>query len=164
MKKLAGLLVLLVVFSLVTSLAYADIFGERGKKLKAGEEAVSLEPDTILDNLSTIIGYLGAREGTFYDFNTNEFCNYAGVTIYTYKPWGVSLGMGALNLDGGAATIDWNAGAFIPSEEVPVLSLFKYLYVGAGGGARYLGLHDDFIDEREWQFAYGLNAQFKMTY
>lgn len=160
-KMLAILLVLCFVMSLITP-AYADIFGQRDKKLKATEGAIG--PQTILDNMSKVVDYLGAREGTFYDFNTNEFCNYGGATLYTYEPYKLSLNVGALNLDGAAATVDWNAGAFIPSENVPVMSLFKYLYIGGGLGARFLDKTDNLIDDKEWQAAYGADAQVKMTW
>jgi len=138
------LLVIGFVVGGIVSSADADIFG----------------PKTILDSVAKMVDYLGAREGVFYDFNQEEFCNYAGATLYTYQPWNLAVDVGMLNLDGVALTLDWNVGDFIPSEKVPLMNLFKYLYVGGGVGARYI----DDNENDEWKPAYGVSAQFKVTW
>ncbi len=140
--------------------AHADIFGPRPeRKLSATQNeelGFPVDPGTILADLTQITGYLGVREGVFYDFKEHEIVNYAAATIYTYQPAGISLDAGALNADGFAATIDWNAGAFIPADQVPLMNLVKYLYIGGGVGARDI--------DGKWKAAYGLDAQFKFTF
>lgn len=163
MKKLA--IVFIALFTIAFTIpAYADIFGPRPvKKMSAvqGEQlAYPVDPGTILDYLTKIEQYLSPREGVFYDFNQSEFVNYAAATIYTYQPAGISLDFGALNTDGVALTIDWNAGAFIPADQVPLLNLVKYLYIGGGVGARDI----DTGNGNRWHTAYGVDAQFKFTF
>jgi len=67
-----------------------------------------------------------------------------------------------LNFDGGAATVDFNIGKFMPSEGVPIMELFKYFYVGGGIGARYIDTKNDNTDKEKWCAAYGADAQFKL--
>ncbi len=143
--------------------AKADIFGPRPEKRLTASQGVSIDPGTILADATQIAGYLGTREGVFYDFNAGEVCNYAAATIYTYQPYGIALDAGALNMDGFAVTVDWNAGANVPSDQVPLLNLVKYLYVGGGVGARDLDKSDT-DSTKTWRVAYGVDAQLKFTF
>ena len=160
MRKLLVMAVMVVLLSAACNASYADIFGPQPAKAQA-TEGVSVDPATLLEYLTAAANYLGTREGTFYDFNASEFCNYAGATLYTYEPWNLSASFGLLNADGGAATIDWNVGKVIPCDKVPILSMFKYLYVGAGAGARYIEQDNG---RKKWEPAYGIDAQFKATF
>lgn len=160
MRKLLVMAVMVVLLSAVCSASYADIFGPQPAKARA-TQGISIDPTTLLEYLTAAANYLGTREGGFYDFNAGEFCNYAGATLYTYEPWNLALNFGLLNVDGGAATLDWNVGKVIPCEQVPILSMFKYLYVGGGAGARYL---EQDGGQKKWQPAYGIDAQFKATF
>lgn len=163
MKK-AILISLLLVYT-VCNTAHADIFGPRPeRKLSATQNeqlAFPVDAGTILADLTQITGYLGVREGFFYDFAQSEFVNYAAATIYTDQKTGLALDAGALNTDGFAISLDWNAGAFIPADQVPLLNLVKYLYIGGGVGARDI---DNGDGSTKWRFAYGLDAQVKFTF
>lgn len=161
-----SLLALMLMVGTMSGVAHADVFGPQPKdKLKAGTETLSatyVDPGTILDYVTAIAGYLGTREGVFYDFEEEEFVNYLGATLYTIPDTGLSVSVGILDTDGFAASLDWNLGALVPSQDVPLMNLLKYLYVGAGVGSRNLEQEDSV--EKEWQLAYGLDAQFKFTF
>lgn len=159
MKRITTALVLM--FALMYAMpAQADIFGSRPEhRLNASQnQALSfpVDPGTILADLTQITGYLGVREGVFYDFNQGEFCNYAAATVYTVQPYGIAIDVGALNTDGFAVTVDYNLGSMIPAQDVPLLNLVNYLYIGGGAGARDI--------DGSWKAAYGVDAQFKFTF
>lgn len=158
MKKLLSLFLFL---ALSTGVAHADIFGEQPSgKLKAGSNlnasATYVDPGTILDYLAAITGYLGVREGFFYDVDSEEFANYLAATLYTIPDTGLSISVGALDTDGILASLDYNVGMAIPSEDVPLLNLLEYLYVGVGVGAISV--------DNEWELVYGPTAQLKFTF
>lgn len=161
MKKFVVLIALL----LVCGFAHADIFDPIGapENLKASEGvAISgVDPGTILADAAKITGYLGVREGYFYDWNQKEFANYAAATIVTYVPWGLSVNFGVLNADGIGASVDFNIGSMLPAENVPVLNLFQYFYAGFGIGERYLDQPDG---NKGWDFAYGPTGEFKLIF
>lgn len=167
-------LITILITMCFASSSYADVFGpkryngsiQKVGTLKANESTeiapeISMEPETIVDHLDQIIEYLGPREGGFFDFSEGEYCNYIAATIYTYDPIALSFNIGMLNTDGVAGTIDYNVGRHIPCEDVPILNIFEYLYVGGGVGSRYL---DDGSDKEKWKIAYGIDAQFKITW
>lgn len=161
MKKfIMALCLALVIISTASFPVYADIFGNN-QKLK-GTQSESIDPETILSNLASIISYLGAREGFVYDFHQREICNAVGATLYTYQPYNLALDINLLNTDGLALTIDWNLGKIIPCEEVPIMKIFKYLYVGGGIGTRYTD--SDKEDAKRWRASPVLGAQFKVTF
>ncbi len=144
--------------SALCSVSHADIFGPQPAKATAG---ISVDPATILDYLAQGINYLGVKEGGAYDFEQGEFCTYSAATLYTYQPWSTSLDIGMLNIDGAALTVNWNAGNVIPCEQVPILKMFKYLYIGGGIGTRYLEGKDG---KDDWKLAPIVDAQFKVTF
>lgn len=146
--------------------AFGDMFGPKRDSTSirgaARSERAIVDSDTIIDTTSQILDYLGPKEGVFIDFGEGgECCNFIAGTVYTYDPWALSLAVGMINDDGAAVTVDYNVGKHIPCEDVPILSVFEYLYVGAGGGARSL---ENSSGDDEWQAAYGLDAQFKLTW
>lgn len=146
--------------------ARADIFSPIGasEKFKLTETAPipGVDSGTILADVSQIAGYLGTREGYFYDINQHEFVNYAAATIVTYDPYGLSVSFGALNADGVGASIDFNAGKYIPTANVPLLSLTQYFYVGFGIAERYIDTGNG--AGQTWKFAYGPTGEFKFTF
>lgn len=165
--KLNKMFFMALVFALCANVAHADIFGGRpAQKMKATAASYTsaadyVDPGTILDGTSQILGYLGTREGAFYDFKQGEFVNYLAATIYTEPSTGIAFDIGMLNTDGVALTADYNLGALVPSQDVPVMNLLQYLYVGGGVGARFI---DDSAGNKNWQAAYGFDAQFKFTF
>ncbi len=163
MKRMSIALVALFAV-LFTVPAHADVFGGRTdhrlSALQNQDLAYPVEAGTILADLTKISSYLGVREGFFYDFNQSDFCNYAASTLYTTDA-GVSVSIGALNTDGFASTVDYNVGAHIPSENVPLMNLLQYLYVGAGIGARDI---DNGDGQTKWRAAYGVDTQLKFTF
>ena len=160
------LLLLSLAIMATTQVAHADIFGPRSapkaKGVEAAEAPTFVDPVTILDSASQIIGYLGTREGFFYDFEQEEFVNYLAATIYTEPETGIAFSAGMLNIDGFAVTADYNLGAIIPSQDVPLMNLLQYLYVGGGVGARHMDIGNG--NGEEWHLAYGLDAQLKFTF
>lgn len=160
MKKPIITAVIALMAICLTSTAHADIFNPIGQetKQKASQPMAipGVDADTILAEVAQITAYLGVREGGLYDFGQHEFCNYAAATIVTYAPWGISLDLGLVNTDGFASTVDFNVGAMIPVENVPLLNLFKYLYVGGGVAERSI--------DGNWKTSGVLDGQFKFTF
>jgi hypothetical protein len=161
MKKFM-VIMLMVALAFTSSVASADVFGGRSSKskmMKSGtDQGIPVDPGTIIGALSQLGDYLGVREGIFYDFGTEETYNYLASTLYTYEPMNTSLSVGMLNTDGVAATIDYNIGAMIPSEGVPIAHLLEYWYVGAG----LAYVKNDVKDE--YQVGYGVSTQIKLTF
>jgi hypothetical protein len=151
-RKLIRILIVSVMMITMCNVAHADIFGARDK----GVVNSNLESNSLLDGISKVIEYLGARVGVVYDFSQKEWCFQTGATLYTYNEWGLAFDISALNVDGGAITVDWNVGKIIPCEGVPILKYLKYLYVGGGIGTRHI---DD-----EWRMAPIATAQLKFTF
>jgi hypothetical protein len=144
----------LAIFGLLAATATADIFGpSRNPEYNRSSDAVST---TVVEYSALIAEYLGPRVGIFYDLNRDECLTYVAGTVYTSGYLPLSVSIGALNDDGGAVTLDYNLGSIIPCEEVPLLSVFEYLYVGAGIGIRALDGDNNGV--------YGLDAQFKLTW
>lgn len=168
MKRVMVLLMVIAVMFLGgPQVVFADIFGSQiSAKVMAttppNQTATAIGPGQIIDELTKIVNYLGVREGTAYFWakNGSGMCNYAAATLYTYKPWGLAADIGLLNIDGGALTIDWNIGAVIPSDQVPILNLFKYSYIGGGIGARYIDVNDQ---GTKWNVGGIVDAQFKFA-
>ncbi len=158
MKKLYTILAISMYMLVQVPLAHADIFPSIGEqKLKAVErETVSVDANTILSEVTQISEYLGVREGGLYDFGQHEFCNYAAATLITWEPYGISVDIGAVNADGVAETVDFNAGKYIPAQNVPLLNFLQYFYVGGGLAQRYI--NDD------WKVSAVIDAQFKFTF
>lgn len=164
-----SLLIVLLSIGITCGVARADIFGGRvAEKAKASKTANSeyrvsaafVDPGTIIDYVSAIMGYLGTREGTFYDLDKKEFGNYIAATIYTISDTGISFNVGMLNTAGIGLTADWNVGSVIPSKEVPLLNLLQYLYIGGGVGYRNLS-HGS---EKSWETSPIADVQFKFTF
>lgn len=151
------------------NIAHADIFNPIGvhqddvfsDTVSARSATVGVDSGTILAEVTQIASYLGTREGYFYDINQHEFVNYAAATIITYDPYGLSASFGALNADGIGASIDWNAGKYIPTANVPLLNFTQYFYIGFGIGERYISDNNG-VDK--WRFAYGPTGEFKFTF
>lgn len=167
MRKLISFVAIgFVLFSSVP--ARADIFGGRSEnlKMKASEgdraSASFVDPGTVLDYGAAIIGYLGARAGSFYDIKQDEFTTLLSATIYTIPDSGIAFNVGMTNADGILGSIEYNVGANIPSEDVPLLNMFQYLYIGFAAGERYIDINGD--DSKSWEFAYGPTVSFKTTF
>lgn len=167
MKKALSLIVLAL--ALFAAPAHADIFGnEDRQRMKASslyEEGATLsapfvDSGTILDYVTAILGYLSPRAGTFYDVEQEEFTTLLSATIYTLPDTGVAFGVGMTDTDGVVGSVEYNVGTHIPADDVPVLSLFEYLYVGYAAGARSL----DEDGSESWEFAHGPTLIFKTTF
>jgi len=157
MKKALFVLAIMLCLSIP---AQADIFeNSKTKALKASNTtATAISPDdlnTILDVVKTVGDRLGVRDGYFYDIETNSHYNYAAVTVYTEPNTNIAADIGILNLNGIAASADYNLGSLIPAGD-PVGNLLQYAYVGFGVGYTHT---DEFGDK----IAYGPTAQFKFT-
>ena len=158
MKKL---IVLAIAGLFISTSGYCDVFGDRTEKKMsaaygANASAGYVDPGTILDYIAAISGYLGVREGFFYDIDNEEFVNYLAATLYTIPDTGIAINIGAVDTDGVIASVDYNIGAVIPADDVPLLSLVEYLYVGFGAGYRS---HDE-----DWNLVYGPTVSFKATF
>lgn len=164
MKKL--FLSFTVILCLFGSVAHADLFPPIGApvqkaKLSEGVAIPGVDPGTILADVTRISGALGVREGYFYDVQAHQVTNYAAATIVTYAPWGMAVDFGALNADGVGASIDFNIGAAIPQQDVPLLQFFQYFYAGVGIGTRYVDQPDG---SKGWDFSWGPTGSFKFTF
>jgi hypothetical protein len=160
MKKLLSFIVLAL---LLSSTCYADIFspiGEQKEKVSQNLAIPGVDPSTLIGEAAQLAAALGTREGFFYDVKQHEITNYLAATLITDIPYGISASFGAINTDGIGVSLDWNAGAIIPAQNVPLLGLFQYFYIGLGAGARYL----DEGDGSRWQFAWGPTAELKLTF
>jgi len=158
MKKVLAFLTLALMLS---GTAQADVFGDRTEKKMsaaygANASAGYVDPGTILDYVAAIGGYLGVKEGFFYDVDNEEFVNYLATTLYTIPDTGIALNIGAVDTNGVIGSIDYNLGALIPADEVPLISLVEYLYVGLGAGMRNT--------DEDWEFIYGPTVVFKATF
>lgn len=151
-NNIVAIIILVATILFTCEISRADIFGPHDKDAIGS----SLESNSLLDGVSKIIEYLGARVGVVYDFSQKEWCFQTGATLYTYNDWGLAFDISALNIDGGAITADWNIGKMIPCEGVPILEYLKYLYIGGGIGTRHI---DD-----EWKMAPIASAQLKFTF
>ncbi len=165
MKRILSIALVIIGLSIATN-SRADIFspvgGPQREKVSQSLAIPGVDPGTILADVTQISGYLGVREGYFYDINQHEFANYAAATIVTFAQYGISVDFGALNADGVAASIDWNAGAFVPTQNVPLLSMFQYFYVGFGIAERYTDIGDG--NGSQWRFGFGPTGEFKFTF
>ena len=133
MKKLLLNVMLLVCMFAVT--AKADIFSPIDAKVKVESQfQTSLDTGSILADATTIINYLGVKEGYAYNFELKQFDNTVGATIVTYAPWGISADLEMLNADGVAGVVAWNVGSYIPVANVPLIKYFTYLYIDGGCG------------------------------
>ncbi len=165
MKRILLTMMMVVVMATV---AYADIFGTDYKDLivigeptfNSKTEAKSLgsagtldQYPQIFDIINRIVQTLGTREGVAYDMANKEFINYAGATVYTYK--NLSLNTGILDIDGVALSVDYNVGALLNVNSIPMLKYLDYLHTGAFGGYR---------PNEDRKGAYGFDAQFKLTF
>lgn len=157
---------LIIAGLLLAGSTYADMWGAKrgpesiGRRVSRSETN-TVAQSTIVEYAAEIADYLGPRAGVFYDFGQGELCAYVGGTIYTYDAWATSLNIGVLDSDGAVVSVDYNVGAVIPADDVPILNLTEYLYLGAGAGGRYL---EDDSGVSEWEAAYGLDIQFKLTW
>lgn len=160
MKRLFSIVLCLSLVVISGQYAHADIFAPVGEShnLKATEAVAipGVDSNTILANVAQITSYLGVREGALYDFGQHEFCNYAAATVVSFEPYGLSIDVGAVNADGVAETIDWNAGKFIPAQNVPLLNFLQYLYIGGGLAERSI--------DGDWKTSAVIDAQFKTTF
>lgn len=177
MKKI---LYVLLAGMLFCTPAMADLFGDRSRtseqkfmlKADGSEEAVSedmvsasfVDPQSIADYIAALAGKLGVKEGTFFDFENEEFRNYLATTVYT-MPEGVAFNVGMVGTDGVLGSVDYNLGAAISPEDVPLLSLFEYLYIGYGIGYLDLDGDDTSLEETDdWVFVHGPTIVFKATF
>lgn len=164
MKKI--ILATLILVS-ATLPAYADIFAPIGApvKLKASEALAipGVDPNTILGEVTQILGYLSPKEGMLLDKHGTT--NYLSATIITYDPASLSLNVGTTNItpDGVALTVDWNAGKYIPAQNVPVLQYIQSATIGAGVDYRYLNKDNDDA-EKGWTPSWVLTGQIKTTF
>lgn len=167
MKKFLSLFIIGLFFA---GTAHADIFGDdrsHNQKLKASGDHVAtvsapfVDPQTILDYVAAIAGYLGTREGFYYDVDHEDFGNYLASTIYTVPDTGISFSIGMLDTDGVGLTADYNVGALIPAGDVPLLSFTEYLYAFAGGAYRNIDQGDG---TKEWELSPIVGAQLKFTF
>jgi hypothetical protein len=132
MKKLLFTVALLIG---LCGIAKADIFqpiSPVNENLKASAPIITT--GQILADATSIINYLGVQEGYAYNFRLHKFDAETGATVITYAPWGIDLGIAMLDTDGVAATIDWNAGKYLPANGVPILQYVSYFYLSAGIG------------------------------
>jgi len=159
MKKVITLALFLM---LSCGVARADIFGEQPSSREGLYGASIVDADTILGELTQILGYLSPRVGSFYDVNGEEFTTLLSATLYTIPNTGVALGVGVTNADGVVGSIEYNVGTHIPADDVPLLNLFEYLYVGVAGGMRYLD--EEGTGSETWEFAWGPTLIFKTTF
>lgn len=172
MKKIALALLLVI---LATTPAYADLFGGREKEqnLKAGLKAEApsenlnapfVDWGSIADILAALSAKMGVKEGTFFDIENEQFRNYLATTIYT-MPEGVAFNVGMVGTDGVLGSVDYNIGSAISQEDVPLLSLFQYLYIGYGLGWKDQDDEDANLEEAsDWQFVHGPTIVFKVAF
>ena len=134
MKKLV-LAVMLFALPMFASMANADIFNSIGQSTKATATApVLVNENVILTDVTTIVNYLGVKEGTAYNFKLGQLDTTTGATIITYAPLGLSADLEMLDADGVAGVVAWNVGNYLPVANVPVIKYFSYLYIDAGYG------------------------------
>jgi len=160
-------LMLLIMGLFIGSFAYADLIPNgsvpQKQKLSAQNEQLSVDPTTIISEVTAAANRLGVREGVFYNFNKREITNYAAATIYTLPQFPLAIDFGAINTDGVALTVDYNIGSAIPAGNDALTGLLQYLYVGGGVDARYVDKNS--VDPtKTWQVGVGLDAQFKGTF
>jgi hypothetical protein len=162
MKKLV---LILVGLFLLSSCAYADILnpigGQKYSTFLASVNGVSSNASTLLTEAAAIINYLGVREGEAYNFNAHKFVTTTGATIITYAPLNLSLGVTMLNADGVTGDLDWNVGAYLPVQNIPIMNLTQYLYVIAGAGAEEKTEGDG---STPMKFASILGIEFKFSF
>ena len=131
MKKLVLVIMMLV---LPVVFAHADIFNPISPNQRFKATALNFDSGSTLSDISTIINYLGVKEGYAYNFELKQFDNTVGATIVTYAPWGISADLEMLDSDGVAGVVAWNAGSYLPVANVPIIKYFTYLYIDGGCG------------------------------
>ena len=157
MKKLLLSLMLLVCMFVVT--AKADIFNPIGtnKKYSTFLSSVnSVAPGNILADATAIISYLGVREGEAYQFSQHKWVTTSGATIVSL-PWNFAIGATMLNTDGVTGDLDWNVGAYLPVQNVPLMTYTQYLYIIAGSGWETTA-------DGSFKPAYIVGPEFKLTF
>lgn len=167
MKKVM-LLVLIAMLS--CGVCYADIFKPIGatEKLKATENLSipGVDPGTILAEATQVLAYLGPKDGPLLD--KHGYTNYASATIVTYDPWALALNAGVtgsdpVKPDGGAFTLDFNVGKFIPAQNVPILQYVQNGTIGVGCDYRRFAKSDSDPTE-SWSASACVTAQIKATF
>jgi len=136
-KQTPKVVPILLVFLLMGSgISRADIFNPIPSKNQAFLSSINTpSSSTILTDAAAIINYLGVKEGEAYSFNQHKWVTTTGATLLTYTPWGIALDVDMLKTDGVVGAISWNAGSYLPSQNVPLLNVTQYLYFFGGSGA-----------------------------
>lgn len=170
MKRILALALLCMTFA---TPGYCDLFGDRtDQRLKAvsAEESESkisssfIDSGSIADYLAALAGKLGVKEGVMFDMENEEIRNYLATTLYT-MPEGVAFNVGMIGTDGVIGSIDYNIGAAISQNDVPLIGLFEYLYIGYGAGWMDPDGEDTNIEEAgDWEFVHGPTVVFKATF
>lgn len=162
MKRILLSLVLMFGFCAVSE---ADIFNplpERTSQFLASVSApTSTNVATLLDDATSIINYLGVKEGEAYNFNQHKWVTTTGATIITYSPWNLALDVDMLNADGVVGAISWNVGNYLPTQNVPIMNLTQYLYIYAGAGAEE---RTEVDGSTPMKFASVIGAEFKFSF
>lgn len=146
----------------ICGVARADIFNPLPAKSTHQSFLASVNssnPGNILADASTIVNYLGVKEGEAYQFNQHKWVTTTGATIISYSPWNLSLDIQMLNADGVVASIAWNAGNYLPVNSVPVMQYLQYLYLYGGAGAE-----ENTSDNNAMKIATIAGAEFKFTF
>lgn len=157
------ILSIMLVFGLC-GVANADIFNPLPNHNKAfltsvnGSSAIS---GNILTDASTIINYLGVKEGEAYNFNQHKWVTTTGATLISYTPWNLGIDIQMLNADGVVAGLSWNVGNYLPVANIPVMQYTQYLYFFGGAGVEQKTEGDG---TTPMKFASVAGAEFKFTF
>lgn len=164
MKKTLFFLVFCLLFCRVS---YADIFHPIGapekEKATQGVAIPGVDAGTLLAVFTQDLAYLGPKVGPLLDKHGTT--TYASATIVTYAPYGLALNVGTTNItpDGFAATVDWNAGQYIPAANVPILQYIQNATIGVGADYRKTDRSSN--DQTQvWSASWALTAQVKGTF
>jgi hypothetical protein len=120
--------------------AFADVFGtDKSNIIQVGEPKLSyaVSSETVINAGAALIEKLGIKEGVACEIKSREVVNLVGGTFFTYSVDGkeyinfatdlVLLGSSSLGV-----ALDYNIGAALPVDNVPVLAYVKYLHFNVG--------------------------------
>lgn len=138
--------VILISLMLVSGVAHADLFNPVGPgtqgKYKQFLASVNAPSGSTLQDITTIIDYLGATAGQGYNGRLKQMDTTIGATVISIPAYNLAFGAETLTppsgafIDGWAETNEWNIGNYLAGQvsHVPILQYITYAYIGLDFG------------------------------